>query len=121
MQVASGTLVALYYGVFFYIFYIINHAARMQQAMKLLASAPALLFVTIFPYVYDGPLFIKFLLTIVGFFVSFNIVDLVHLEPVEHMTFKEYMFYLSTSSRYNMPIKQSTKGEQELVISARMN
>jgi hypothetical protein len=120
MQVASGTLVVVYYGVFFYIFYLINHAARMQQAMKLVASAPALLFVTIFPYLYDGPLFVKFLLTIIGFFVSFNIVDLVYLEPVEHMTFKEYMFYLSTSSRYNMPIKQTPqKGEQELVISAR--
>jgi len=115
MHVAPGTLVALYYGVFLYIFYIINHAARMQRPMKLLVSVPSILFVTLFPYWLDASLFLKFLLTIIGFFTSFNIVDLVYLEPVEHMTFKEYMFYLSTSSRADhMPVKQ-VEDEKELI------
>jgi len=96
----------LYYGVFLYIFYTINHAARMQQAAKLVASVPAILFVTLFPYCLDTTPLIKFLLTIIGFFTSFNIVDLVYLEPVDHMTFKEYMFYLSTSSRADHIPKQ---------------
>jgi hypothetical protein len=99
LQVAPGTLVVLYYGVFLYIFYTINHAARMQQSTKLLYGIPAILFVTLFPYFLNASLFLKFILTIIGFFTSFNIVDLVYLEPVDHMTFKEYMFYLSTSSR----------------------
>lgn len=107
MHVATGTLVALYYGVFMYIFFTINHAARMQQATKLLVSVPAILFVTLFPYWLEASLFLKFLLTVIGFFTSFNIVDLVYLDPVDHMTFKEYMFYLSTSSRADhSPAKQ---------------
>ena len=113
MHVATGTLLALYYGVFLYIFYTINHAARMQQVTKLLVSTPAILFVTLFPYWLEASLFIKFLLTIIGFFTSFNIVDLVYLEPVDKMSFKEYMFYLSTSSRADH-IKQ-VGGEERLI------
>jgi len=105
MQVSSGTLVALYHGVFLYIFFMINQASRMHQLAKMIASAPALLFVSFFPYFVETSLFLKFLLTIIGFFTTFNIVDLVYLEPVTNMTFKEYMFYLSTSSRAESAIK----------------
>lgn len=119
MQVASGTLVFLYYGVFLYIFYTINHAARMQQTTKLIASLPALLFVTLFPYFLEASLFLKFLLTVIGFFTSFNMIDLVYLEPVDHMSFKEYMFYLSTSSRADHIPKQV--GDERLVSTGNLN
>lgn len=99
MEVSLGTVIALYHGVFLYVFYLINRAARMNQTTKLAASLPAILFVTFFPYFLESTLFLKFLLTIIGFFTSFNIIDLVYLEPVPSMTFKEYMFYLSTSSK----------------------
>lgn len=98
MQVAPGTLIALYYGAFFAIFYLSNKA--LTPSLRLLLSLPSLLFVTLFPYIVETDEFMKFLLTIVGFFTSFNIVDLVYLDPVEHLSFKEYMFFLSTSSRY---------------------
>lgn len=112
MQVSSGTLLVLYHGVFLYIFALINHASRMQQLTKLVASAPALLFVSFFPYFLEAELFLKFLLTIIGFFSTFNIVDLVYLEPVSSMTFKEYMFYLSTSSRAESAIRVKTPSSE---------
>lgn len=115
MQVSSGTLLALYHGVFLYIFVLINNAARMQQVTKLVASAPALLFVSFFPYFLDAELFLKFLLTIIGFFTSFNIVDLVYLEPVSSMSFKDYMFYVSTSSRAESAIRIKTTSDGSLI------
>lgn len=101
MHVSTGTIVALYHGVFLYIFFTVNAASRMQKVTKVFAALPALLFVTLFPYYLESTPFIKFILTIIGFFSFFNIVDLVFLEPVDHMTFKEFMFYLSTASRAN--------------------
>lgn len=118
MQVSSGTLLALYHGVFLYIFVLINYASRMPQVIKLLASAPALLFVSFFPYTLEADLFLKFLLTIIGFFSSFNIVDLVYLEPVDSMSFKDYMFYLSTSSRAESAIRVKPASTEGSIISA---
>jgi hypothetical protein len=110
MQVAPGTIVALYYGAFFAIFYLSNKA--LTPSFRLLLALPSLLFVTLFPYFLEAAEFMKFLLTIVGFFTSFNIVDLVYLDPVEHLSFKEYMFFLSTSSRYpgfgQFPVSKET-------------
>lgn len=117
MQVAPGTVIALYYGAFFSIFYLCNKA--LTPSFRLLLSLPSLLFVTLFPYILEAEEYMKFLLTIVGFFTSFNIIDLVYLDPVEHLSFKDYMFFLSTSSRY--PGFGQLHPSKETLASAQLN
>jgi len=99
MHVSAGTTIALYYGCFIFIYYLTNRASTSPH-LKLALSLPSILFVTLFPYWLETNLFVKFLLTVIGFFTSFNIVDLVFLDPpVQQLSFKDYMFVLSTSSR----------------------
>jgi hypothetical protein len=71
----------------------------MPKFAKLLLCGSAFLFFTLFPRLLDVSDLTKILATTAGFFGSFNIVDLVILEPVKQLSLRDFMFYLTTATR----------------------
>jgi hypothetical protein len=111
MQLAVGTIFALYYGAYIAIFLIINKAPHYSPSWKLALALPSILFLNLFPYILESDSSLpKFLLMVVGFFSTFSIVDLIYLDPINQLSFRDFMFSLTTSSRPFPPTTQDTLG-----------
>jgi hypothetical protein len=113
MHLSAGTLVTLYSGVYYGIYYAVKTASTMHPLLKPLICTPAILFLTLVPYWLDASEVLKVVLTVTGFFSGFNIVDLVYLEPVQDLSFKNFLFYVSTSTHPNQ-VEQVTKSDGKI-------